>query len=1060
MTTLTAADLMDQIDRNIQIFEDYFSNLSTKCILEFRTGAEDFPESQLIHKEHLDQLSRLITTEKLDYIITLKTRTNEIYNRRKRLECFDNFKKTVTNNISGYLTMGQKGHEDEFEKLWKESFQEDDLDELYRDQNLNDFYLMFSSGWDLIPYTEVFKMYKTCGFDLTKVENTLQNTLVKNLSRDTQDEEPYFYPTKKSFPLKDIQCHFYSNKLEYLTEEKFYYLHSTEGQESKFIKYFPNFKAIYKHDWVPEECIPLLQSCSGYYPEHDINWKEVCPSRQITRLVTSLIRSNLSWGIPKVVQDIVKDVSPFFSREITPVTIQDIADALDKRLTIFNHEISFIGAELTIHARRSIGTLVFSKAFTSYYTKKWCVFASNRKQLSNEKGGLKKYFMNKVEISKIIQSNVESVDSAKSDSDVAQKCANTFLESLCYNLCYGLLSRFDEQLFAQRELFDYDSISEEAQKIISEALNDDSPVRGHDSFVVKYYCQRNEALGEIFEKRWEKFFSKISNDIICETTESQQNEVSTVLDKLSSILQCLEIVEDKSELNSAQCFKPCEEQPKDCDEFQLNESSYRSMTLFLKYAMNPSYNVEYVQKFFRDGFECNNIKMKLDSDILLQENVLQCLNIGVIFELLQKNRFFDSELLFNIYSFMKSLRDVIQGIRINITVGELSRLTNSTKSMQSRNSSGCPRQCPCCGKFCDRINHGQVRCHSSGHQFASMGGKVWANDKNHSAVILRCEDYTDEMYVTLPGRLIKWKEFKRVTERAWDWQYDTEISDSESTKRKVTLINVWNKFGKGILEHHRLHNRARIAFRPYEEESASLDSGNITKYQLCFVIDGTGSMGRDIENVRISVQNLVNSYKKTNKTIVFRVVIYRDHCDDKLIETYPTDKGFHTNYENIAKFLNDVIPEGGGDVPEASLDGLAVALTSNWDRQPQTKRMLIHSFDAPPHGNFPYYQIHNTNSNPDHCCCCSNKCHFDWENDVWMKIRDLEIEYHGINTGDSTWLEFESTMRKELDYLCKGFTKCGEDEVNDAVMQKIINYQGGVEDASNSESEEDSLTSY
>ena len=329
---------------------------------------------------------------------------------------------------------------------------------------------MFSSGWDLIQYTEVFKIYKTCGFNLTKVENTLQNTLVHNLTRDTQDEEPYFYPTKKSFPLKDIQCHLYSNKLEYLTEEKFYYLHSTEGQESKFIKYFPNSKAIYKRDWVPEECIPLLQSCSGYYHEHDINWKEVCPSKQITRLVTSLIRPNYSWRIPKVVQDIIDDVSPFFNREITPVTIQHIADALDKRLTIFNHEISFIGAELTIHARRSIGTFVFSKAFTSYYNKKWCVFTSNRKQISYEKSGLKEHFMNKVEISKIIQSNVESVDSAKFDSDVAQKCTNNFSESLGNNMSYKLSTRFNKQLLSQRELFDYDSISEEAQKIISEAF--------------------------------------------------------------------------------------------------------------------------------------------------------------------------------------------------------------------------------------------------------------------------------------------------------------------------------------------------------------------------------------------------------------------------------------------------------------------------------------------------------------------------------------------------------------------------------------------------------------
>ena len=72
-----------------------------------------------------------------------------------------------------------------------------------------------------------------------------------------------------------------------------------------------------------------------------------------------------------------------------------------------------------------------------------------------------------------------------------------------------------------------------------------------------------------------------------------------------------------------------------------------------------------------------------------------------------------------------------------------------------------------------------------------------------------------------------------------------------------------------------------------------------------------------------------------------RLFIYTDHCDDKLIETFPPDNKFHHNYQSIAKFLNDVIPEGGGDVPEASLDGLAVALTSDWDTRPQTKRMLI-----------------------------------------------------------------------------------------------------------------------
>ena len=64
-------------------------------------------------------------------------------------------------------------------------------------------------------------------------------------------------------------------------------------------------------------------------------------------------------------------------------------------------------------------------------------------------------------------------------------------------------------------------------------------------------------------------YSENSNKIICDTTENERNEISTILDKLSTILQCLEIVKDKSMFNSAKCFKPCEEQLKDCDEFQV-----------------------------------------------------------------------------------------------------------------------------------------------------------------------------------------------------------------------------------------------------------------------------------------------------------------------------------------------------------------------------------------------------------------------------------------------------------------------------------------------------------
>ena len=82
----SVSELNEQIERKSKELSDYFEGLRQKCTLEYRSQAADLQDSQLIHKEHLEQLDRLITTEKLDYTISLKSHSNEIYNQKKRME--------------------------------------------------------------------------------------------------------------------------------------------------------------------------------------------------------------------------------------------------------------------------------------------------------------------------------------------------------------------------------------------------------------------------------------------------------------------------------------------------------------------------------------------------------------------------------------------------------------------------------------------------------------------------------------------------------------------------------------------------------------------------------------------------------------------------------------------------------------------------------------------------------------------------------------------------------------------------------------------------------------
>ena len=245
-TNTSTEQLNEQIDQKTLKFENLFRIRKQNCILDFKTTTSANPESQ-IYIENLEKLEKLITTEKLDYTICLKTRSKEIYNHNKRRELFTNFKKSITSNVANYLTIEPQEQDEEFERLWKNAFQENDLDELYREQNLTDFYLMFSTQWDLIPLKKVVKLYHKLNYSFDDVDTTLLKKLELNLTSCAPIKKPFFYPTKKGAFLKDLQPHCYhSTRLEYLNENTFYYVHTTEGQESKFLKYFPNSKTIYK----------------------------------------------------------------------------------------------------------------------------------------------------------------------------------------------------------------------------------------------------------------------------------------------------------------------------------------------------------------------------------------------------------------------------------------------------------------------------------------------------------------------------------------------------------------------------------------------------------------------------------------------------------------------------------------------------------------------------------------------------------------------------------------------------------------------------------------------
>ena len=126
-----------------------------------------------------------------------------------------------------------------------------------------------------------------------------------------------------------------------------------------------------------------------------------------------------------------------------------------------------------------------------------------------------------------------------------------------------------------------------------------------------------------------------------------------------------------------------------------------------------------------------------------------------------------------------------------------------------------------------------------------------------------------------------------------------------------------------------------------------------TGLEVMFVFDSTGSMAGPILEVKTRIRQLMQvvTYLVPNARI--GVVTYRDKkkydLDDYeyTVKYIPLQKGTKEGIEKLQGFLRGIEASGGGDIPEAVLDGVQTAVEkANWT--PNTKKIIIVFGDAPP----------------------------------------------------------------------------------------------------------------
>ncbi len=175
------------------------------------------------------------------------------------------------------------------------------------------------------------------------------------------------------------------------------------------------------------------------------------------------------------------------------------------------------------------------------------------------------------------------------------------------------------------------------------------------------------------------------------------------------------------------------------------------------------------------------------------------------------------------------------------------------------------------------------------------------------------------------------------TGRAELWYNPNDISIVE-VKENLSIIDD----SKNIISDKAIEFHDGINLYQYNEKCNTSNKVNIA-----FMIDATGSMGDEISYLQAELNDVINRTKKALPKVDLTMgsVFYRDTTDEYLVKNFD----FTSDISNVISFIQKQKAGGGGDFPEAVIEGLEASINQiSWDDDARAKLLFV-LLDAPPH---------------------------------------------------------------------------------------------------------------
>jgi von Willebrand factor type A domain len=123
----------------------------------------------------------------------------------------------------------------------------------------------------------------------------------------------------------------------------------------------------------------------------------------------------------------------------------------------------------------------------------------------------------------------------------------------------------------------------------------------------------------------------------------------------------------------------------------------------------------------------------------------------------------------------------------------------------------------------------------------------------------------------------------------------------------------------------------------------------ISDLDLVFVMDTTGSMGRELADLQANLVGIIRVLSRLASSLRIGFVAFKDRGDAYLTRVYPLQTMNQAHVAELVNFVKGLRAQGGGDDPEPVDEALKAALAMPWRADAQGRIIVVG--DAPAHPN-------------------------------------------------------------------------------------------------------------